>query len=193
MLCYAMLCYARWTLKADLVCHHVCRLLNHMDAHGIGAATPMHPKHGTDSGRPRDPNRSPATMHPCDTATQRHSDASVRHVTRTHRLDAARCSAVRHARLVAHPSRGPRRPAANAARLGVCAALDGALAEGGRARAVAHAPELRPRLADAQVGRRHRPRPALRAAPRRHDERIGVRVRVGRAATAVGSEERGVT
>ena len=25
---------ASWTLKADLICEYVCRLLNHMDAHG---------------------------------------------------------------------------------------------------------------------------------------------------------------
>ena len=34
---------ASWTLKCDLVAQYVCRLLNHMDAHGYTAATPRHP------------------------------------------------------------------------------------------------------------------------------------------------------
>ena len=31
---------ASWTLKADLTCEYVCRLLNHMDAHGYAACVP---------------------------------------------------------------------------------------------------------------------------------------------------------
>ncbi|MFI5033845.1 MAG: flavin-containing monooxygenase, partial [Reyranellales bacterium] len=31
---------ASWTLKADLVCEYVCRLLNHMDRHGYRQCTP---------------------------------------------------------------------------------------------------------------------------------------------------------
>jgi cation diffusion facilitator CzcD-associated flavoprotein CzcO len=31
---------ASWTLKADLTAEYVCRLLNHMDAHGYAVATP---------------------------------------------------------------------------------------------------------------------------------------------------------
>ena len=31
---------ASWTLKADLSCEYVCRLLNHMQAHGIAQCTP---------------------------------------------------------------------------------------------------------------------------------------------------------
>jgi cation diffusion facilitator CzcD-associated flavoprotein CzcO len=31
---------ASWTLKADLTCEYVCRLLNHMDAHGYEQCTP---------------------------------------------------------------------------------------------------------------------------------------------------------
>lgn len=31
---------ASWTLKADLTCEYVCRLLNHMKRHGFAAATP---------------------------------------------------------------------------------------------------------------------------------------------------------
>jgi len=31
---------ASWTLKADLTCEYVCRLLNHMDAQGVTSATP---------------------------------------------------------------------------------------------------------------------------------------------------------
>jgi monooxygenase len=31
---------ASWTLKCDLTCEYVCRLLNHMDAHGYGQVTP---------------------------------------------------------------------------------------------------------------------------------------------------------
>ena len=31
---------ASWTLKCDLTCAYVCRLLNHMDAHGFDVATP---------------------------------------------------------------------------------------------------------------------------------------------------------
>lgn len=31
---------ASWTLKADLTCEYVCRLINHMDQHGFGQCTP---------------------------------------------------------------------------------------------------------------------------------------------------------
>jgi monooxygenase len=31
---------ASWTLKCELICEYVCRLLNHMDAHGYRIATP---------------------------------------------------------------------------------------------------------------------------------------------------------
>jgi monooxygenase len=31
---------ASWTLKADLICQYVCRVVNHMDAHGYTSATP---------------------------------------------------------------------------------------------------------------------------------------------------------
>jgi monooxygenase len=34
---------ASWTLKCDLVGQYVCRLINHMDAHGYAAATPRRP------------------------------------------------------------------------------------------------------------------------------------------------------
>jgi cation diffusion facilitator CzcD-associated flavoprotein CzcO len=34
---------ASWTLKCDLVGQHVCRLLNHMDAHGYSQCTPKAP------------------------------------------------------------------------------------------------------------------------------------------------------
>jgi cation diffusion facilitator CzcD-associated flavoprotein CzcO len=34
---------ASWTLKCDLVAMYVCRLLNHMDAHGYAIATPQPP------------------------------------------------------------------------------------------------------------------------------------------------------
>lgn len=34
---------ASWTLKADLVAHYVCRLLNHMAAHGYDVVTPVLP------------------------------------------------------------------------------------------------------------------------------------------------------
>jgi monooxygenase len=33
---------ASWTLKCDLTCEYVCRLLNHMDQHGHGSVTPRH-------------------------------------------------------------------------------------------------------------------------------------------------------
>ncbi|UOY02208.1 flavin-containing monooxygenase [Blastococcus sp. PRF04-17] len=39
---------ASWTLKADLVNRYVCRLLNHMDAEGYVAATPVAPPEGAD-------------------------------------------------------------------------------------------------------------------------------------------------
>ncbi|MHB8242337.1 MAG: flavin-containing monooxygenase [Solirubrobacteraceae bacterium] len=32
---------ASWTLKCDLTCEYVCRLLNHMDAHGYARCTPV--------------------------------------------------------------------------------------------------------------------------------------------------------
>jgi cation diffusion facilitator CzcD-associated flavoprotein CzcO len=34
---------ASWTLKADLTCGYVCRLLNHMDEHGYRQCTPQRP------------------------------------------------------------------------------------------------------------------------------------------------------
>jgi monooxygenase len=37
---------ASWTLKADLVSHYVCRLLNHMDAHGYDTVEPRTPDPG---------------------------------------------------------------------------------------------------------------------------------------------------
>jgi cation diffusion facilitator CzcD-associated flavoprotein CzcO len=42
---------ASWTLKADLCAQYVCRLLNHMDAHGYVACTPR----GPDPSLPTDP------------------------------------------------------------------------------------------------------------------------------------------
>jgi len=35
---------ASWTLKADLACIHVCRLLNHMQRHGFVRCTPRNPE-----------------------------------------------------------------------------------------------------------------------------------------------------
>lgn len=32
---------ASWTLRCDLTCEYVCRLLNHMDTHGYGMCTPV--------------------------------------------------------------------------------------------------------------------------------------------------------
>ncbi|MCF6508290.1 NAD(P)/FAD-dependent oxidoreductase [Blastococcus sp. MG754426] len=37
---------ASWTLKADLVNRYVCRLLDHLDAHGYASATPVAPPEG---------------------------------------------------------------------------------------------------------------------------------------------------
>jgi cation diffusion facilitator CzcD-associated flavoprotein CzcO len=37
---------ASWTLKADLVAGYVCRLLNHLDANGYAAVTPLPPPSG---------------------------------------------------------------------------------------------------------------------------------------------------
>jgi hypothetical protein len=37
---------ASWTLKADLINRYVCRLLNHMAAHGYVSATPVAPAEG---------------------------------------------------------------------------------------------------------------------------------------------------
>ena len=34
---------ASWTLKCDLTCEYVCRLLNHMDEHGYDYCTPQRP------------------------------------------------------------------------------------------------------------------------------------------------------
>jgi cation diffusion facilitator CzcD-associated flavoprotein CzcO len=34
---------ASWTLKSDLVCEYVCRLINHMDAHGYDQCMPRRP------------------------------------------------------------------------------------------------------------------------------------------------------
>jgi cation diffusion facilitator CzcD-associated flavoprotein CzcO len=34
---------ASWTLKADLIASYVCRLINHMDAHGLTRAVPLAP------------------------------------------------------------------------------------------------------------------------------------------------------
>jgi len=40
---------ASWTLKADLVNRYVCRLLDHLDANGFVAATPVAPPEGADA------------------------------------------------------------------------------------------------------------------------------------------------
>jgi cation diffusion facilitator CzcD-associated flavoprotein CzcO len=40
---------ASWTLKADLVAQYVCRLLNHMDAHGHAISTPRAPAPGAET------------------------------------------------------------------------------------------------------------------------------------------------
>ncbi|WP_346618776.1 NAD(P)/FAD-dependent oxidoreductase [Blastococcus montanus] len=40
---------ASWTLKADLVNRYVCRLLDHLDAHGYVSATPVAPPEGADA------------------------------------------------------------------------------------------------------------------------------------------------
>ncbi len=39
---------ASWTLKADLVAHYVCRLLNHMSRHGYDVVTPAVPAEAVD-------------------------------------------------------------------------------------------------------------------------------------------------
>jgi monooxygenase len=39
---------ASWTLKADLVSRYLCRLINHLDAHGYVSATPVAPPEGAD-------------------------------------------------------------------------------------------------------------------------------------------------
>jgi cation diffusion facilitator CzcD-associated flavoprotein CzcO len=39
---------ASWTLKADLVNRYLCRLINHLAAHGFAAATPVAPPEGAD-------------------------------------------------------------------------------------------------------------------------------------------------
>jgi cation diffusion facilitator CzcD-associated flavoprotein CzcO len=44
---------ASWTLKCDLVAHYVCRLLNHMDAHGYRVCTPKAPE--LEDGQTLDP------------------------------------------------------------------------------------------------------------------------------------------
>ena len=44
---------ASWTLKADLVNRYVCRLLQHLDAHGYVSATPVAPPEGGDEPVPR--------------------------------------------------------------------------------------------------------------------------------------------
>ncbi|MEA2368795.1 MAG: monooxygenase [Thermoleophilaceae bacterium] len=43
---------ASWTLKCELTCEYVCRLLNHMDEHGYSSATPQN----------RDPSVSPEPL-----------------------------------------------------------------------------------------------------------------------------------
>jgi cation diffusion facilitator CzcD-associated flavoprotein CzcO len=39
---------ASWTLKVDLTCEYVCRLLNHMDAHGFAECVPGQPDASVD-------------------------------------------------------------------------------------------------------------------------------------------------
>ncbi len=41
---------ASWTLKADIACEYVCRLLNYMDQNGIAAATPHAPPGAAEDG-----------------------------------------------------------------------------------------------------------------------------------------------
>lgn len=45
---------ASWTLKADLAARYVCRLLNHLDAHGLASATPRAPQGQVDRGNVMD-------------------------------------------------------------------------------------------------------------------------------------------
>jgi monooxygenase len=69
---------ASWTLKADLVNSYVCRLLDHMDAHGYASATPVAPPEGADApfldlaagyvqrsldGLPKQGSRAPWRLH----------------------------------------------------------------------------------------------------------------------------------
>ena len=51
---------ASWTLKADLVCEYVCRLLNHMDRKGYRQCTPRHRRSG-DGAQSRGSTSPPAT------------------------------------------------------------------------------------------------------------------------------------
>jgi monooxygenase len=41
---------ASWTLKCDLVSEYVCRLLNHMDAHGYDQVVPTRPEDAVETG-----------------------------------------------------------------------------------------------------------------------------------------------
>ena len=69
---------ASWTLKADLVNRYVCRLLQHLDAHGYASATPVAPPEGADepfldlssgyvqrslAGLPKQGSRKPWKLH----------------------------------------------------------------------------------------------------------------------------------
>ena len=70
---------ASWTLKADLTCEYVCRLLNHMDEHGYtpvraprqrrpaqrGAAASTSPPATSCAPSSSCPNRAPATPGSC--------------------------------------------------------------------------------------------------------------------------------
>jgi cation diffusion facilitator CzcD-associated flavoprotein CzcO len=41
---------ASWTLKCDLICEYVCRLINHMDEHGYDQCTPRRPDSSVEIG-----------------------------------------------------------------------------------------------------------------------------------------------
>ncbi len=41
---------ASWTLKCDLTCEYVCRLLNHMESHGLRQCTPRNTDPTIDGG-----------------------------------------------------------------------------------------------------------------------------------------------
>ena len=58
---------ASWTLKADLTCEYVCRLLNHMDTHGYRQCTPR-------NGDPARRRRSRgSTSRPATSSARSHS------------------------------------------------------------------------------------------------------------------------
>ncbi len=99
---------ASWTLKCDLTCEYVCRLLNHMDAHGYATARRV----DRDPSVTREPfiDFSSGYVHALDRQVPEAGVAApVAAATRTTRATSSCCATAR-SRTRRWSSRAPARP-----------------------------------------------------------------------------------